>query len=96
MQDRIGTTNEIVAESIRTGVPKGYETSTAIKPKSSAEIKCESLSTELATVMDENATLKKRLVELEAKLELFEHPNNPSKLQQAIITDGIVNGEQPE
>lgn len=95
-QDQIGTTNEIVAESIKTGVPKGYENSTAVKPKSAAEIKCEQLTTQLATANEENAQLKARIEELELKLESMEKGNVKGKLQSAIVTDSVVNGESEE
>lgn len=66
------------------------------KPKSPAEIKCEQLTAELAKVNDENAELKKRVEELTAKIAIYENPEGNSKssaIEQARLTDSLVNGE---
>jgi hypothetical protein len=39
LKDKIGTKNEIVVESIKTGEPKGYEMSGQQRPKTDAEIR---------------------------------------------------------
>lgn len=85
-----------MVESIRTGEPKGYESAGAMKPKSEAEVKCEKLTAELLTLTDENAALKKRVAELELKLQQYEGAAKPRQtLADAIMTDSIVNGTVP-
>lgn len=40
----MGTQNEVVAESIKSGVAKGYDLSDVAKPKTEAEARCEKLA----------------------------------------------------
>lgn len=99
LQDRIGTANAIVVDSIRTGEPKGYEHASALKPKSDAEIRCEKLSAELAQAHAENESLRSRVAELEAKLSVLEGGGTPKAkprqaITDAIMTDKIVNGDR--
>lgn len=91
--DRIGTSNSVVVESIRTGEPKGYEHAEAKRPKTEAEIRCEQLNKALTSANDENARLQNRIRELELKLEQLEgNPKMRQSLQQAQLIDNIVNG----
>ena len=83
-----------MSESIKTGIPKGYESSSAIKPKSPAEIKCEQLTVQMANAAEENSRLRAKVEELELRLASYEGKGNTkSKLQSALVTDSIVNGE---
>ncbi len=93
--DRIGTENAIVMESIKTGEAKGYEVAKgAVKPKTDAEIQCERLTKELAAEKEESAGLRRRVEELEARLEASEGRAGPRQhLAEALMTDAIVNGE---
>lgn len=92
-QDKIGTSNSIVAESIRTGEPKGYDASNMAKPKSDAEIRCDQLTEQLAAAKMENAQLKKRVEELELTLRQYEgNPKARQAIDAARLTDSIVNG----
>jgi chromosome condensin MukBEF ATPase and DNA-binding subunit MukB len=96
-QDKIGTANTIVVESIKTGEAKGYEHKDVIKPKSDAEIRCEQLATQLTEKNEENAALKKKIEELELKIAQLEGVAKPRQaLQDAILKDSIVNGPAPE
>ena len=94
-QNKIGTTNEIVAESILTGVAQGYKHSDAIKPKSDADIKCEDLSKKVHSLQEENAVLRQRIEELELRLHHFE-PHAKSKLEDAILKDNILNADKDD
>jgi len=91
--DKIGTSNPIVVESIRTGEPKGYEHAEAKRPKSEAEVRCEQLTIALSNANEENTKLQNRIKELELKVRQLE--GNP-KLRQSFcdakLIDGIVNG----
>lgn len=89
--DKIGTSNAIVVDSIKTGEPKGYEVIGAAKPKSDAEIKVEKLSVELNKCQEENVRLKKKVDELEAKLFKYEGKKRDS-IADAKLMDGIING----
>ena len=90
--DKIGTNNTIVVESIKTGEPKGYEVLGADKPLTEAEIKAQRLAERVVTLEDENAQLKKRVQDLEAALVDLEKTSGvKSKLQSAIVTDSVVN-----
>jgi septal ring factor EnvC (AmiA/AmiB activator) len=91
-QDKIGTGNKIVYESILTGEPKGYEFSTMQKPKTDAEIKCEQLIEELTKSNEENLQLRTRIHELETRLEQYEHNTRKHSLREAKMIDEIVNG----
>ena len=91
--DKIGTNNDIVKESIITGVPKGYERSGAIKPKSDMDIQNEELQHALHLATEENAKLKSRVSELEARLLVYEKESRPkSALSLAKSTDAKMNG----
>eukprot|EP00981_Chlorochromonas_danica_P012530 scaffold5121_cov223-Ochromonas_danica.AAC.8 len=99
--DRIGTKNDIVVESVRTGEPKGYEHATsARRPPSEAEIRCEQLMEALKKAQEENANLRARIAELEGQLGL--PPSNGTaaagenktrqSLNEAKLIDSLVNG----
>jgi hypothetical protein len=92
-QDKIGTTNAIVVESIKSGEPKGYDAAGAAKPKSEAEIRCEKLSTEVLQYQTENADLKRKVEELELRLSQLEGNKARSAISDAKLIDSIVNGE---
>jgi hypothetical protein len=64
-KDKIGTNNEIVVDSVKSGEPKGYNSAGVVKPKSDYEIRCEKLESTLSKVQDENQELKQRIQELE-------------------------------
>ena len=94
----MGTSNAIVVESVKTGVPKGYEVgeAAAMMAKSPLEKANDVLSEQLITVKDENTQLKKKLEEMELKLASYESSQAKSKLASAITTDAIVNGDGGE
>jgi cell division protein FtsB len=96
LQDKIGTGNTIVVESVKSGEAKGYEAQGAAKPKSEAELRCEQLTAALATATDENAALKARIQELELKIVQLEGtigtPRSRQLLADAKLKDAIVNG----
>lgn len=80
--DKVSTDNTIVAESIRTGEPKGYEMNDKVKrPKTEAEIRCEQLTKDLADAREMNAALTKHVQALEEKLRQYE-PNHVSVLTE--------------
>ena len=85
--------NAIVKESILTGDPKGYEHAGAAKPKSDADLKVEQLSSQLAAVNDENAQLKRKIAELEARIVEYEGPKSKTAaaLENAKVVDGVLN-----
>lgn len=103
-QDRIGTNNAIVVESVKTGEPKGYEVAGAVKPKSDIELRAEMLAGELVKVQDENVQLKQYVQELELKVGQLEEalaaatgspvPSSKSKklISDAKMMDNVVNG----
>ena len=96
--DRIGTNNEIVVESIKSGEPKGYGAAGSVRPKSDADKRVESLTAQLAQVTDENTALKTRISQLEAKItemggEIPEKSKMAQNLEQAKIVDGALNNE---
>jgi len=100
--DKLGTTNEIVVESIRTNEPKGYEMKALQKPKTDTEIKYEQLLKTVSTLREENDTLQKRVAELESKLAHYEGGSEETaassvgilkqSLRDAQLIDSIVNG----
>ncbi len=91
--DRIGTKNAIVVESIKTGEPKGYEHTSAKRPKTEAEIRCDQLTEALAKATEENQQLRKRIAELELRVEHLEGtPKLASSIREAQLLDSIVNG----
>lgn len=92
-QDKIGTANAIVVESIRTGEAKGYEHAEAKRPKSEAELRCEQLTRSLAEAGEENAKLRARVTELELRLAQLEgNPKTRQSLSDAMMIDSLVNG----
>jgi len=105
--DKIGTINQIVVDSIKSGEPKGYEVQGTLKPKTEIELRCEYLTKELLKSQDENKMLKQKIEELEMKLSnqggsnsKANSPNsksfNNSKINKTIdsakLIDTIVNG----
>ena len=103
-QDALGTQNNIVVESIKSGEAKGYEAAgnVASRPKSDAEIRSEQLISALAKEKEQKAVLEHRIRELELRVaeleEKYEGGARESKpsvvrqsLETAIITDQIVN-----
>ncbi len=93
LQDKIGTSNAIVVESIRTGEAKGYEHAEAKRPKSEAEVRCDQLSHSLTQANEENAKLRARITELELRLAQLEgNPKTRQSLNDAMLIDHIVNG----
>lgn len=96
-QQKIGTENSIVVESIKTGIPKGYENSDSTRPKSDADLLNDELRKKLEEVTAENTALKKRVEELELQLQQHQHDGiskSKSHLAAAMLTDAVVNGEQ--
>jgi predicted RNA-binding protein len=91
--DKIGTDNEIVVESIKTGEPKGYEHTSIRRPKTEAEIRCDQLTEALAQATEMNQQLRNRIAELELRVEQLEGtPKLASSLREAQLIDSIVNG----
>jgi hypothetical protein len=71
--DKIATTNAIVLESIKTNEPKGYEFNKHVKkPKTEVEIKCEGLEVKNKQLEEENASLKKYIMQLEEHMKRFD------------------------
>lgn len=101
--DKIGTSNPIVVESIKTGDPVGYKHTQASRPKSDVDVRCEQLQVALARSNDEKEQLKARVAELEARIAELE-PNDAvlaksrsnKHLDKAKIIDGFVNGDNGE
>lgn len=78
-------------ESIKTGEPKGYDAAQAQRPKSDAEIRAEQLSIALAEKTEENERLKRRVDELEARLNQYEGNSRSKKdLAEAKMLDAVV------
>jgi predicted nuclease with TOPRIM domain len=96
LQQKIGTANSIVVESIKTGIPKGYENSDSTRPKTDADLLNDELRKKLDEVTAENTSLKKRVEELELQLQQYQHENvskSKSNLAAAMLTDAVVNGD---
>eukprot|EP01038_Epipyxis_sp_PR26KG_P007613 gene7613-10366_t len=95
--DKVSTSNPVVVESIKTGEPVGYQlVGNAKRPKTEAEIKCETLTNQLQQSNEENLVLKNRIKELElmvAQLEGNNGKKSRSSLNDAKLLDSIVNGE---
>jgi len=92
-KDRLGTSNSIVVESIKSGEARAYDTIGAAKPRSEAEVKVEQLNAALAAKVEENNTLQAKIKELELKIAQLEGTPKPRQaLADAILTDNIVNG----
>jgi hypothetical protein len=84
-----------VLESVRTGIPKGYEAASGLRPKSEAELLNDELKIKMEEILSENASLKKTVEELELKLAQYEglkSSRSKSHLTEAKLTDTVVNG----
>mmetsp|Transcript_8034 Transcript_8034/g.13361 ORF Transcript_8034/g.13361 Transcript_8034/m.13361 type:complete len:1045 (-) Transcript_8034:212-3346(-) len=98
-KDKISTANTIVVDSIKSGEALGYqnlENPGATRPKSDAEIRCESLTQALEKASEENVALKSRVQELEARVaELESNAASGAKksLEAAKLIDQVVNGD---
>lgn len=92
--DKISTTNTIVVQSIQTGEAKGYDQEGTVKPKSDAEIRNEQLIIQLNEKTEENNRLKNKITELELTVAQFEKVGVRKSLNDAIMTDSIVNGAE--
>lgn len=68
-----------------------YELGGLVKPKSPAEIKCEQLTLQLSESSTENAALKLKIIELQAIIDSLQMTSPRRKLDQAKVTDAIVN-----
>ena len=85
-----------MVESIKTGIPKGYDVTDTARPKTDADLLNEELRKKLEEVEADNATLKKRVEELELQLQQYQHDQiskSKSNLAAAMLTDAVVNGE---
>lgn len=99
--DQIGTKNNIVVDSVKSGEAKGYEATGVEKPKSEADMKNEQLLTALEKANAENIELKQRIQELELKLSAYESNGANAgassvsgvraELEKAKVVDGVVN-----
>lgn len=85
-------------ESIKTGIPKGYEKTGTITNSVSGESGAlvGELKKSLETALQENALLKNKVAELELKLAQYEQSKARSALAGAKMTDAIVNGPAEE
>lgn len=98
-KDVLGTNNSIVVESIKSGVPKGYEAAASgggsgTDGASAGGGQVQELKTQLEAALAENASMKKKVEELEAKvasLEAHSMSKAHSKLEEAKLTDSVVN-----
>ena len=96
MQQKIGTANVIVVESIKTGIAKGYEITDSARPKTDADLLNEELRKKVEDVEADNVTLQKRVEELELQLKQYQNdhiPKSKSNIAAAMLTDAVVNGE---
>jgi hypothetical protein len=88
-----------VVESIKTGIPKGYEHAEDKRPKSDAETRCEQLTVSLTLATEENANLQARIKELELMLLNVTETQNPRSKQaltSALLIDNLINGSGSE
>lgn len=69
--DKLGTTNDIVVQSIKTNEPMGYQSSGAARPPSDAEIRCQALTVQLQQAQTDNGQLLERIAELEKTIVLM-------------------------
>lgn len=96
-QDKIGTMNEIVLESVKTNEPVGYkhaEKAGVARPKTDAEKRCETLTKALEQAAEENTQLKTRIKELELRVsELESNSKLRSSISEAKVLDAAVNGD---
>lgn len=93
--DHLSTNNQIVVESIKTGVPVGYEHSSMNRPKSDADVRCEALALQLQQAQSDNGVLLERIQELEKKLVEVGAVVPQSTLRDRLINtkvlDGVIN-----
>lgn len=92
-KDVLGTDNPIVVESIKTGIPKGYENSGNASTGAVGN-PVQEMKVKLEAALTENAALKKKIEELEVKLANYENENvskTAQKLEEAKLTDSVVN-----
>eukprot|EP01038_Epipyxis_sp_PR26KG_P012422 gene12422-16660_t len=98
--DKIGTNNRVVVNSILSGEPKGYELINEQTAKNPWELKCEQLQLALAYSNEQIMQLTNKNIELELKLSQL--INNKGKLKtsskqrnnvlHAMSLDSMVNG----
>ena len=93
--DKLTTANAIVVESIKTGVPVGYDHAALSRPKTEAEVRCDALAVQLQQAQADNAVLLERVQELEKKIvELgAEVPKSAlrDRLNNVKVLDGAIN-----
>jgi len=93
--DRICTTHELVVESIRTGVPVGYDHAALNRPKTDAEVRCDALALKLKQAEADNVVLMERVQELEKKLLEVGAEVPKSSLRERLsntkVLDGAIN-----
>ena len=93
--DTLNTNNAIVVESIKTGNPVGYDNAALSRPKTDAEVRCETLAAQLAQTQADNSALVERIQELEKKLVEVgaEVPKSSlrDKLHNTKVLDGAIN-----
>ncbi|CAE7690816.1 unnamed protein product [Symbiodinium microadriaticum] len=93
---KIGTANSIVVESIKTGIPKGYDVADTARPKTDVDLLNEELHKKLEEMGAENSMLKRKVEELELQLQQYQQDSvskSKSNLTAAMLTDSVVNGE---
>lgn len=99
--DRLGTSNEIVKDSILSGEPKGYsvtpgQSAASNRPKVDQQ-KISEMESELSEVKQENTLLRARIHELELRLAQVEGtPMKRKSIESARLKDYIVNGGDAE
>lgn len=80
-------------ESIKTGVPKGYDkTKSSDSPSGSSDAEVSTLKKTVVALTEENSFLKNKVEELELKLSQYEKSKARGALDDARMTDSIVNG----
>ena len=93
--DKLGTTNDIVVQSIRTNEPMGYQSSSVARPPSEYEIRCQSLTVQLQQAKADNFQLLERIAELEKSIVLLGAEIPKSKLSErlgaSLLLDRVVN-----
>ena len=84
-----------MVESIKTGQPKGYSVAGRQKPKSEADILNEELQRKLVESEAQNKSLEDKVRMLELRIsELEGRPKSRQYLENARMTDSLVNGEK--
>ncbi len=85
-------------ESIKTGIPKGYDKSAkdSISMNNNSNNEVVELKKALEDLKDENSQLKNRIQELELKLEHHEKSKTRNHLADAKLKDSVVNGNDEE